>query len=93
MTMHIHTFNNVSVRHEGKEYLVYAKVHYTLENDPDVGLEAVFESAEIDEAIGFSGKVQDKTLLASLELPLLSVLNNDSHIARTVGSKHGKKKP
>ncbi len=86
---HTHNLNNFRLRHDGKEYVVYAKVHYTVEKD-DGGDEAVFESAVVEEAIGQSGIIRERTFLDSLEMPLLSVLNNDVHIARSVALRSKK---
>lgn len=88
--MNSYRFNNLKIKHDGKEYLVYATVNYSIETDPETGAEAVFESAVVDEAIGFSGRITDAQTLAGLELPVLSVLNNDAHIARTVAARSGR---
>lgn len=84
--MHTYNLNNFRLRHDGKEFVVYAKVNYTVEKD-DGGDEAVFESAVVEEAVGFSGIIRERKFLDTLELPLLSVLNNDVHMARSVALK------
>lgn len=81
--MHTHVLNNFKIKHHGKDYVVYAKVNYTIEKD-DGGDEAVFESAVVEEAIGQAGLIKDRKVLDTMELDLLAVLNNDVHIARSV---------
>ena len=78
-----YTFNNFPIKHDGTDYLLYAKVQYTIEKD-DGGDEAVFESATIEEAMGRTGIIRDRKTLDTFELPLLTALNNDSFTARTV---------
>jgi len=81
--MHTHVLNNFKIKHNGRDYVVYAKVHYTIEKD-EGGDEAVFESAVVEEAIGQAGLIKDRKVLDTMELDLLAVLNNDVHIARSV---------
>jgi hypothetical protein len=84
--MRIHKFNNLRIKHDGKEFLVYGESQYTIETDPETGDEAVFETAKVDEAIGFAGMVRDRQTLDAMEMDVLRVLNNDLSIARRVAA-------
>lgn len=84
--MHEYSIKNFKLKHDGKEYLVYGKAHYTIETDAETGAEAVFESVNIIDAIGFQGLITDRAVLDPMQDSLIAALNNDDHLSRMLGS-------
>jgi hypothetical protein len=82
----LYQVKNYNFKHDGKDYLAYAKAHYEVEHDAEVGPEAVFEAVELIEAIGAKGFVPADELKA-LEDSLLVSLNRDGHLCRVLGSR------
>lgn len=73
--------------HDGKEFLIYGKASYIIETDAEIGAEAVFESCDIKDAIGFHGMITDRAILDPMQASLMSSLNNNEHLCRVLGSK------
>lgn len=84
----LYLVKNYNFKHEGKDYLAYARTSYTVENldDDDCGPEAVFDWVELSECIGPKGFVPTQDL-RSMEDSLLIALNKDAHLCRVLGSK------
>jgi len=85
--MYTYDLKNFRLMHGGKEYLIYGKANYIIETDAETGAEAVFESCNIIDAIGFNGLITDRKLLSPMEDSLMSSLNNNEFLSRTLGSK------
>jgi len=85
--MYAYRIRNLNIKHEGSEYLVCGQAHYVVEDYEEDGKQAAFETAELYDALGKSGYVTDKEVLAQIAESAVAVLNNDSHLCRTLGSK------
>ena len=85
--MYDYQIRNLNVKHEGAEYLVSGKAKYVIEDYEEDGKQAAFETAELYDALGRSGYVTDKEVLAQIAESAIYVLNNDSYLCRTLGSK------
>lgn len=84
--MYQYKIKNKKLKHNGKEYLVYADANYTIETDAETGSEAVFESVHIIDAIGFQGLITDRNILDPMQESLIADLNNDDQLSRMLGS-------
>ena len=58
-----------------------------IEDYEEDGKQAVFESAELYDALGKDGYVISKEVLGYMQDTVLVTLNNDSHLCRILGSK------
>lgn len=82
----LYQIKNYNFKHDGKDYLAYAKANYEVEHDAEVGSEAVFDSVELQECIGPKGFVPASEL-AGMADSLLVSLNRDGHLCRVLGSR------
>ena len=85
--MYAYRFRNLNIKHEGLDLLVNGIAHYVIEDYEEDGKQAVFESAELYDALGKDGYVTSKEVLGYMQDTVLATLNNDSHLCRILGSK------
>jgi hypothetical protein len=81
-----HIIKNYTFKHQGTDYLAYAKSTYEVEHDAETGLEAVFDSVELTECIGPKGFIPTQEL-RDMEDSLLIALNKDGHLCRVLGTR------
>lgn len=69
------------------DFLVSGQALYVVEDYEEDGKQAVFESAELYDALGKDGYITSKEVLGYMADSALVTLNNDSHLCRVLGSK------
>lgn len=69
------------------DFLVSGQALYVVEDYEEDGKQAVFESAELYDALGKDGYITSKEVLGYMTDSALATLNNDSHLCRVLGSK------
>jgi hypothetical protein len=85
--MYVHRIKNLNIKHEGIDFLVSGQAIYVVEDYEEDGKQAVFESAELYDALGKEGYITSKEVLGYMSDSVLLALNSDSHLCRVLGSK------
>jgi hypothetical protein len=80
-------FKNLNIKHEGLDLLVNGSAGYTIEDYEEDGKQALFESAELYDALGKDGYVTSKEVLGYMSDSVVEALNKDSHLCRVLGGK------
>jgi hypothetical protein len=80
-------FKNLNIKHEGLDLLVNGSSGYTIEDYEEDGKQALFESAELYDALGKDGYVTSKEVLGYMSDSVVETLNKDSHLCRVLGGK------
>jgi hypothetical protein len=80
-------FKNLNIKHEGLDLLVNGSAGYTIEDYEEDGKQALFESAELYDALGKDGYVTSKEVLGYMSDSVVETLNKDSHLCRILGGK------
>ena len=80
-------FKNLNIKHEGLDLLVNGSARYTIEDYEEDGRQALFESAELYDALGKDGYITSKEVLGYMSDSVVETLNKDSHLCRVLGSK------
>lgn len=69
------------------DFLVSGQAKYVVEDYEEDGKQAVFETAELQDALGKEGYITSKEVLGYMADSALLALNSDSHLCRVLGSK------
>jgi hypothetical protein len=85
--MHSYRFKNLNIKHEGLDLLVNGLAQYTIEDYEEDGKQALFESAELYDALGKEGYITSKEVLGYMADSVIESLNKDSHLCRILGGK------
>jgi hypothetical protein len=85
--MYAYRIRNLNIKHEGIDFLVSGQATYVVEDYEEDGKQAVFESAELYDALGKEGYITSKEVLGYMADSVLLALNGDSHLCRVLGSK------
>lgn len=85
--MHEYRFKNLNIKHEGIDFLVNGVAHYTVEDYEEDGKQALFEVADLYDALGKDGYVTSREVLSYMSDSVVKTLNEDSHLCRVLGSK------
>ena len=85
--MYAYRIRNLNIKHEGMDFLVSGQANYVVEDYEEDGKQAVFETAELYDALGKDGYITSKEVLGYMTDSVLVALNNDSHLCRILGSK------
>lgn len=85
--MHLYRFKNLNIKHEGLDLLVNGSAQYTVEDYEEDGKQALFESAELLDALGKDGYITSKEVLSYMSDSVVEALNMDSHLCRVLGNK------
>ena len=85
--MYQYRFKNLNIKHDGLDLLVNGCSQYTIEDYEEDGKQALFESAELYDALGKDGYITSREVLGYMQDSVLIVLNNDSHLCRILGGK------
>lgn len=80
-------FKNLNIKHEGLDLLVNGSAGYTIEDYEEDGKQALFESAELYDALGKDGYITSKEVLGYMADSVVETLNKDSHLCRILGGK------
>lgn len=80
-------FKNLNIKHEGLDLLVNGSAGYTIEDYEEDGKQALFESAELYDALGKDGYITSKEVLSYMADSVIESLNKDSHLCRILGGK------
>lgn len=80
-------FKNLNIKHEGLDLLVNGSAGYTIEDYEEDGKQALFESAELYDALGKDGYITSKEVLGYMADSVIETLNKDSHLCRVLGGK------
>lgn len=80
-------FKNLNIKHEGLDLLVNGLAFYTVEDYEEDGKQALFESAELYDALGKDGYITSKEVLGYMADSVVETLNKDSHLCRILGGK------
>lgn len=80
-------FKNLNIKHEGLDLLVNGLAQYTIEDYEEDGKQALFESAELYDALGKEGYITSKEVLGYMADSVVKTLNEDSHLCRILGGK------
>jgi hypothetical protein len=80
-------FKNLNIKHEGLDLLVNGSAGYTIEDYEEDGKQALFESAELYDALGKDGYITSKEVLSYMADSVIETLNKDSHLCRVLGGK------
>lgn len=81
----IYKFKNLTFKFNGKEYLGSGSAHYVVDEYDDGEMEAGFEAAELDEAIGYAGQVKDENIIKQMNDSVVETLNRDESLCRRLG--------
>lgn len=80
-------FKNLNIKHEGLDLLVNGLAFYTVEDYEEDGKQALFETAELYDALGKDGYITSKEVLGYMADSVVETLNKDSHLCRILGGK------
>jgi hypothetical protein len=80
-------FKNLNIKHEGLDLLVNGSAGYTIEDYEEDGKQALFESADLYDALGKDGYITSKEVLSYMADSVVETLNKDSHLCRILGGK------
>jgi hypothetical protein len=80
-------FKNLNIKHEGLDLLVNGSAGYTIEDYEEDGKQALFESADLYDALGKDGYITSKEVLSYMADSVVETLNKDSHLCRVLGGK------
>lgn len=85
--MYQYRFKNLNIKHEGLDLLVNGSAGYSIEDYEEDGKQALFESADLYDALGKDGYITSKEVLGYMADSVIETLNNDSHLCRVLGGK------
>lgn len=85
--MYEYRFKNLNIKHEGIDFLVNGIAHYTIEDYEEDGKQALFEVADIYDALGKEGYVTSREVLSYMTGSVVETLNKDSYLCRILGGK------
>jgi hypothetical protein len=85
--MYQYRFKNLNIKHDGLDLLVNGSAGYTIEDYEEDGKQALFETAELLDALGKDGYITSKEVLGYMADSVVETLNKDSHLCRTLGGK------
>jgi hypothetical protein len=85
--MYQYRFKNLNIKHDGLDLLVNGSAGYTIEDYEEDGRQALFESAELMDALGKDGYITSKEVLSYMSDSVVETLNKDSHLCRVLGGK------
>jgi len=85
--MYQYRFKNLNIKHDGLDLLVNGSARYTVEDYEEDGRQALFESAELMDALGKDGYITSKEVLGYMSDSVVETLNKDSHLCRVLGGK------
>jgi len=80
-------FKNLNIKHEGYDLLVNGTASYVIEDYEEDGKQALFESADLQDALGKDGYITSKEVLSYMSDSVVETLNKDSHLCRVLGGK------
>ena len=80
-------FKNLNIKHEGLDLLVNGSAGYTIEDYEEDGKQALFETADLYDALGKEGYITSKEVLSYMADSVIESLNKDSHLCRILGGK------
>jgi hypothetical protein len=80
-------FKNLNIKHEGLDLLVNGSAGYTIEDYEEDGKQALFETADLYDALGKDGYITSKEVLSYMADSVVETLNKDSHLCRVLGGK------
>ena len=80
-------FKNLNIKHEGLDLLVNGSAGYTIEDYEEDGKQALFETADLYDALGKDGYITSKEVLSYMADSVVETLNKDSHLCRILGGK------
>ena len=80
-------FKNLNIKHEGLDLLVNGSAGYTVEDYEEDGKQALFEYADLYDALGKDGYITSKEVLGYMADSVVETLNKDSHLCRVLGGK------
>ena len=80
-------FKNLNIKHEGLDLLVNGSAGYTIEDYEEDGKQALFETADLYDALGKEGYITSKEVLSYMADSVVETLNKDSHLCRILGGK------
>lgn len=80
-------FKNLNIKHEGLDLLVNGSAGYTVEDYEEDGKQALFETADLYDALGKDGYITSKEVLSYMADSVIETLNKDSHLCRILGGK------
>lgn len=85
--MYQYRFKNLNIKHEGLDLLVNGSAQYTVEDYEEDGKQALFESAELLDALGKDGYITSREVLGYMTDSVIETLNKDSYLCRMLGNK------
>jgi len=85
--MYQYRFKNLNIKHDGLDLLVNGSAGYTIEDYEEDGKQALFESADLQDALGKDGYITSKEVLSYMSDSVVETLNKDSHLCRVLGGK------
>jgi hypothetical protein len=85
--MYQYRFKNLNIKHDGLDLLVNGLARYTIEDYEEDGKQALFDSAELYDALGKEGYITSKEVLGYMADSVVETLNKDSHLCRILGGK------
>ena len=85
--MYQYRFKNLNIKHDGLDLLVNGSAGYTIEDYEEDGKQALFETADLMDALGKDGYVTSKEVLGYMADSVVETLNRDSYLCRTLGGK------
>jgi hypothetical protein len=80
-------FKNLNIKHEGLDLLVNGSAGYTIEDYEEDGKQALFDTADLYDALGKDGYITSKEVLSYMADSVVETLNKDSHLCRVLGGK------
>jgi hypothetical protein len=85
--MYQYRFKNLNIKHDGLDLLVNGSAGYTIEDYEEDGKQALFETADLYDALGKDGYIISKEVLGHIADSVVETLNRDSYLCRTLGGK------
>lgn len=85
--MYQYRFKNLNIKHDGLDLLVNGSARYTIEDYEEDGKQALFETADLYDALGKDGYIISKEVLSHIAESVVETLNRDSYLCRTLGGK------
>ena len=85
--MYQYRFKNLNIKHDGLDLLVNGCADYTIEDYEEDGKQALFEKADLYDALGKDGYITSKEVLGYISSSVVETLNKDSHLCRVLGVK------
>lgn len=81
----IYKFKNLNFKYSGKDYLGSGTAHYVLDEYDDDTFEAGFDAAELEDVVGYSGRIKDENIIKQMNDAVVETLNRDDHLRRLLG--------